>query len=495
MLALLAIATGVSGTDLASATYRVALFRRFGFTLWDFGWYAGHWTLDYSVLFPAVGAGLGIAATEVLCAAVSAWAFDCLVVPRYGRAGRLGSLAFAAGTLVQVAVGRAPFLLGQALGLVALVALQRRGRWWGALAATLAAACTLASPLPGLFLALATFAWLVGELPAWRWSLAAAAFAAAAPIAVLELLFPGQGRMPFAVLDFFGTLVPLVAVALLLDRRERVLRLGVALYGAVTIASYLIPTALGVNVTRLATSAGLGFVICLPARSLRARGLLAVALVVLLLGQWMPARGPLLGWRNPATSAAYFRPLLAYLLPRDHPLARVEVVPLSTHWESDYVALRLPLARGWERQLDTADNPIFYRPRLLSASSYRAWLEHNGVRYVALADAPLDYAGVGEARLVRHGVGGLRLVWTSTHWRVYELAAAGGIVAGPGVLVSERGATLVLDAARRGKLLVRVRYTPDWRVQSGRASLHESAGGWLALRTRRAGRIVLRIGL
>jgi hypothetical protein len=35
-----------------------------------------------------------------------------------------------------------------------------------------------------------------------------------------------------------------------------------------TIASYLIPTALGVNVTRLATSAGLGFVICLPARSL-----------------------------------------------------------------------------------------------------------------------------------------------------------------------------------------------------------------------------------
>jgi hypothetical protein len=447
------------------------------------------------VLFPAVGAGLGITATEVVSAAVSAWAFDCLVVPRYGRAARLGSLAFAVGTVVQVAIGRAPFLLGQALGLAALVALQRRGRSWGALAATLALACTLASPLAGLFVALVAFAWLVAELPAWRWSLAATAVAAAGPIAVLELLFPGQGRMPFAVLDLFGTLVPLAAIALLLDRRDRVLRLGVVLYGALTIASYLIPTALGVNVTRLATSVGLGFVICLPTRSRRARLLLVAALVVLFLGQWMPARGPLLGWRNPATTAAYFRPLLGYLVSHDHPLARVEVVPLSTHWESDYVALRLPLARGWERQLDTADNPIFYRPRPLTASSYRAWLERNGVRYVALADAPLDYSGVAEARLVRHGVGGLRLVWTSSDWRVYELTGAGGIVSGPGVLVSERGATLVVDATRRGKLLVRVRYTPDWHVQSGRASLRESAGGWLALSARRAGRIILEVGL
>ncbi|HEX2703890.1 MAG TPA: hypothetical protein VHM72_10730 [Solirubrobacteraceae bacterium] len=487
--------TGASGTDLASATYRVDLFRRFGFTLWDFGWYAGHWTLGYSVLFPAVGAGLGIAATAVACAAASAWAFDCLVVPRYGRAGRFGSLTFAAGTVVQVAIGRGPFLLGQALGLAAVVALQRRGYRSGVLAVTLAVACSLASPLPGLFLALATFAWLVGELPAWRWSLAATVVGAAVPIGALELLFPGQGRMPFAVLDLFGTLVPLAVIALLLDRRERILRLGVALYGALTVASYLIPTALGVNVTRLATSVGLGFIICLPARSVRSRLLFGAAFVVLFLGQWMPARGPLLGWRNPATTAAYFRPLLDYLVPREHPLARVEVVPLSTHWESDFVALRLPLARGWERQLDTADNPIFYQPGRLTAKSYRAWLEHNGVRYVALADAPLDYAGIAEARLVRHGVAGLRLVWASAHWHVYELAGGGGIVSGPGVLVSERSARVVLDAARRGRLLVRVRYTPDWRVESGRASLRESAGGWLTVSARRSGRIVLQISL
>jgi hypothetical protein len=495
VLAALVLVTGASGTDVASAAYRIDLFRRFGFTLWDFGWYGGHWTLDYSVLFPPVGAALGIAATDLLCVALAAWAFDCLVVPRYGRAGRLGSLVFAVGTVVQVAIGRVPFLLGGALGLAALVALRRGGRSWGALAVLLALGCTLASPLAGLFLALAAFAWLVGQLPAWRWSLTATCVAAVAPIAALELLFPGQGRMPFAVLDLFGTIVPLAAIALLLEPRERVLRIGVALYAVLVVASYFIPTALGVNATRLATSAGLGLVICLPARSLRSRFLLGGTLVVLALGQWMPARGPLLGWSNPATSAAYFRPLLGYLVPHDHPLARVEVVPLSTHWESDYVALALPLARGWERQLDTADNPIFYTPGRLNADTYRAWLEHNGVRYVALADAPLDYAGVAEARLVRSGVPGLRLVWTGEHWRVYELAGAAGIVSGPGALLRERGSTVVLDAGGRGRLLVRIRYTPDWRVAAGLASLRESPGGWLAVTARRPGRIVLQISL
>lgn len=291
---------------MASATYRVELFRRFGFTVWDFGWYGGHWTLGYSVLFPAVGATFGLAATDVVCAAAAAWGFDRLVRPRYGRAGRVGSTVFAVGTVVQVAIGRDPFLLGLALGLGALVALQRPGRLRAAVAVLLGLACTLASPLPGLFLALATFAWLLGDLPRWRWSLAAVALVATAPIAVLEVLFPGQGRMPFALLDLFGTLVPLAALALVLEARERVLRIAVALYGLLTIGSYVIPSALGVNATRLATTVGLGLVLCLPTRTGRVRVVLGGAAVVLALGQWVPARGPLLAGTTqpsrPATS-------------------------------------------------------------------------------------------------------------------------------------------------------------------------------------------------
>ena len=90
----------------------------------------------------------------------------------------------------------------------------------------------------------------------------------------------------------------------------------------------------------------------------------------------------------------------------DGPLGRVEVVPTALHWEAVYVALRFPLARGWERQLDTANNPIFYDPGRLTPRSYRAWLLDNGVRFVALSDARLDYAAYGEAYLVRRGVPG-----------------------------------------------------------------------------------------
>src|SRR5271157_193342 len=98
VLALVAVLTGAQGVDLAAATYRVELFARSGLTLWDSGWYGGHWTFDYSVLFAPVGWLTGIPLMEIGCVAVSAWAFDRLAVARFGRAGRAGAVVFAVGT-------------------------------------------------------------------------------------------------------------------------------------------------------------------------------------------------------------------------------------------------------------------------------------------------------------------------------------------------------------------------------------------------------------
>jgi hypothetical protein len=497
--------TGASGGDIAAAVYRVDLFRRYGLALWDSGWYAGHWTLDYSVLFPPIGATLGIWLTDVACAALAAWAFDRLVAPCFGRVGHVAAAVFAAGTLVQVAVGRVPFLLGQALALAALLAATRR--IWP-LALALAVAASLSSPLAGAFLAIAALAWLLADLPRWNVRAGALVLAATLPVVLLQLLFPGQGTMPFSTLDFFGTILPVGVLLLLLDPSHRELRVGVALYGVTVLGCYIVPSAVGVNITRLSTSAGLSLILCaLPAITVRgrrtmaaprrvwaARALFAAAAVSLTLTEWVPAGGALLGSSNPASSKAYFSPLLSYLIPHDRPLGRVEVVPTATHWEAVYVALRLPLARGWERQLDTADNPIFYEPGRLNATSYHAWLERNGVRFVALANAPLDYIAGPEAGLVRTGVEGLKLVWRNANWHLYEVVGAAGIVSGAGgELVSEQGSSLVLDARQRGSLLVRMHYNGDWSVRSGHASLSESAGGWLRVSVRRAGRIVLAI--
>ena len=49
--------------------------------------------------------------------------------------------------------------------------------------------------------------------------------------------------------------------------------------------------------------------------------------------------------------------------------ARIEESPLrvvvepASHWSSAYLSARVPLARGWERQVDAAVNPQFYRPQ------------------------------------------------------------------------------------------------------------------------------------
>ncbi len=491
-LALLAVLTGAQGVDLAAATYRVELFARSGLTLWDSQWYGGHWTFDYSVLFAPIGWLAGIPVMEIVCVAVAAWAFDRLAVGRFGRAGRAGAIAFAVGTVVQVAIGQEPYLLGETIALVALLA-ARGGRWPFAL--PLAVAASLASPLAGGFLAMAAIAWMIGCWPERRWGAGALAAAAAIPVLVLELLFPGLGTMPFAPLNFVGMLVALLPIGIVVARRDRALAVGVALYAVALVFAFAVPSAIGNNITRLGVAFGVALVTTLAWERRRGRALLVAAAVPLALAQWVPARQALLGEGNPSMEAAYFRPLLGYLGTADRPLARVEVVPTALHWEAAYVAPSFPLARGWERQLDTANNAIFYDAGRLTPASYRSWLFANGVRFVALPDVALDYAALAEARLLRAGVPGVHVVWRDAHWRVYAVSGAPGIVSGPARLLSSNGAELRLLVTRPGPVIVRERYVNAWRVTSGRAVLSPARGGWLKVRATAPGRVELRIDL
>jgi hypothetical protein len=491
-LALLAILTGAQGVDLAAATYRVELFARSGLTLWDSQWYGGHWTFDYSVLFAPIGWLAGIPLMEIVCVAVAAWAFDRLAVARFGRAGRAGAIAFAVGTVVQVVIGQEPYLLGETIALVAL--LVARGPRWP-LALPLAVAASLASPLAGGFLAMAALAWMIGCWPERRWSAGALAAAAAIPVLALEVLFPGLGMMPFAPLNFVGMLVALVPIGIIAARRDRAITVGVALYAVALIATFVVPSAIGNNITRLGVCFGVALVTSLAWERRRGRAVLIAAAIPLALAQWVPARQALLGEGNPSMEAAYFRPLLRYLDTADRPLARVEVVPTALHWEAAYVAPAFPLARGWERQLDTANNAIFYSTGRLTAASYRSWLFANGVRFVALPDVPLDYAAQAEARLVSAGVPGVQLVWHSAHWRVYSVAGAPGIVSGPARLLSSDGASMRLLVSRPGAVIVRERYVAAWRVASGHAVLSQARGGWLRVVAKAPGQLELRIDL
>jgi hypothetical protein len=486
---------GWQGVDTAAQVYRVDAFRHSGFSLWDFSWYGGHWTLDYSVLYPPVAATLGILAVTVGSAAVAALAFDRLTRPYLGAGGRAASYLFAAGTLVAASIGQLTFLAGAAVGLAALWAGTRR-RWAAAL--VLALACTLTSPLTGAFLALAAAAWATdlvrsGEKGRAGW-VAGMIAVTALPIVVSGILFPGDGAMPYPVVDWLWEMAVAAGLALLAVGRHRVLVTGTGLYMAAATAALLIPSPLGGNIGRLED------IVALPLAAglawTRAPLLLPLASLPLALSQWSPAWGALTEASGQASTHPAFYTALDRVLVGDAaggPAGRVEVVPTAWHWEAAFVAPVMPLARGWERQLDEADNPIFYGSGQLSPEAYRAWLLDNGVRFVALPAAPLDMAGRAEGALVASGqVPGLHLAWRSAGWRLFAVAGSPGIVSGPARLVSAAHGRVVLDAGGPGRVTVRIRWSPRWYVSQGAGCVRRQQD-WISLSVARAGPVSLEV--
>ena len=85
------------------------------------------------------------------------------------------------------------------------------------------------------------------------------------------------------------------------------------------------------------------------------------------------------GINSPSASQSYYTPLLTQLSERMNTDARlgqrVEVVEPQTKGAARYVGETMPLARGWERQADITDNPIFYAKGALDATSYRSELD------------------------------------------------------------------------------------------------------------------------
>ena len=75
--------------------------------------------------------------------------------------------------------------------------------------------------MAGAFLVLALVTWLVAAWPRRRIALAAMVAGAAAPLAVVGVLFPGQGYMPFPAIDVIWLVIVFAAVWLSIPRGER----------------------------------------------------------------------------------------------------------------------------------------------------------------------------------------------------------------------------------------------------------------------------------
>src|SRR4051812_32235867 len=180
--------------DLAAQVFRTELFQHAGLAIWNGSWYGGHYTLTYSLLFPPLAALLGPQLVGMLAVVASSYFFDRLVRDRWGVEARWATLWFAAGVVTLLADGQLTFALGVAFGLATLRCLQLERRGPALLAA---AACPLASPVAGAFLA---GVLVVGAVEPGRrprpLPLVAAALALFITVAP-NVAFPEAGHFPF----------------------------------------------------------------------------------------------------------------------------------------------------------------------------------------------------------------------------------------------------------------------------------------------------------
>ena len=476
--------------DLAAHEYRAAIAAKHPFAIWEQGWYAGHPLPGYSVLMPPLAALFSPQVVGLAGAVLASWAFARLARDHWEEpAASLSALWFAVGVVSTLLGGQLAFAAGLGPGLTALLAAERRR---GGLAAGLAAATTLTSPVAAAFLLLAAAAWWLARRARYAVWVAGGALV---PGLLIMLAFPEAGIQPFTGSTFAWCLAIAVALIVTLPPRERELRVGAALYAAVLIAGIGIDNALGGNLVRLA--AVFAGPVAIGALWNRRMVALAVIALPLLYWQWLaPVRSVERGAGDDSSELEYYRPLIGELdrlSAREGP-SRIEVPFTANHWETRFLPPSHPLARGWERQVDTTLNPIFYDGTAFSGARYRRWLDSLSVAYVALPDIRLDPAGAHEGHLVREGrVPGLRLIWRGPHWRLYRVVGARPLAAAPLRVTSMGLDTVGLATPRPATAVVRVRFTPYWALTSGSGCVGRAPGGWTRVRLSHAGRATLGI--
>ncbi len=473
--------------DHAAQIFRSGLFAEEGFSAWNNSWFGGHHLPGYGFLLPALGSVLGPRIVGVIATIAAALLFSAIAYRRFGDRARLGVLWFATATAISLFTGRLTFALGVALALGAVYAAQRGRR---VTALVLAALTPLASPVAALFLACGVIAYAAAER---KRSVLDLAVVSVGMTAIMSMAFPEGGTEPFVFSSFEPAILVTLAVFIALPSEERLLRYGVAAYGTALTAAFLIQSPMGGNATRM------GALLLGPALAFglwrRQRFVLILLVPVLVYWQWSPVVRDLEEVRaQPSVDADYYAPLRDFLRGTPHRESyRVEVLPAAHHWESAHVPRGIYIARGWERQLDRKLNPVFYDGTPLTGPEYRSWLDDLGVGYVAVPDAPLDYAARAEKRLIRRGPPRyLERVFRSENWTVYRVRDPAPLAIG-GRMVKLTPEGFVVDADAPGTVLVRVHWTPYWSIERGSGCVEQAPADYTMLEVTTPGRF--RVGV
>lgn len=459
-----------SGGDIAAQDAWAEFVGRHPDSAYNLAWYGGMHPVSYSVVSPYVMSILGVRTTMMVAGTVSA-ALTALILVRVRAVRNPVACSFAGvfAFLCNALSGRVTFGLGMmfALGAVAAVFCwprRRQHKRWAkaAVAAPLAGLATAASPVAGLFLGVVAAALFLNKRRPGAYALGLA------PVVVVALsawLFPFSGTQP---MSFWSTSLPFlfgVLVFVLVPDDWRTVRTGAAVYALGTLLTWAIESQIGSNVSRLPMLfAGVVLLAALPYTVPHSRRWYALVLAFLSLNLWIGFKGvddmvrtaPTASWNRELA------PLINRLQQVHAERGRVEVVPASSHREASALAPYVNLARGWNRQADMKRNPLFYdEDQILTADSYRAWLDRWAVHYVVLPTGSPDSSGAArEAELVSKGQPYLKRIWSDANWQLFAVKDPVPLAAPPAT-VNEAGAgELTIQVKSEGRVLIRVPYSP-----------------------------------
>lgn len=485
-LGLIYLVVAPESADHAAQTFRTELFELSGPTVWNNYWFGGHYLPSYSLLAPPLGAWVGFRFMGTVAVIGTVALFGLIVRKEWGDKAQAGAIWFALAASISLFSGRLTFALGVFLAMAAVYCAQRGSvnRVWRIASLVLAASVGLASPVAALFLAACGVSHGIARRPDRRGlEIAAITFAVAAAVA---LLFPGGGDEPYVFTSFLPAITVTLAVLVITPKEEKLLRTGLAVYALALCASFVLSTPMGGNVNRMGVLLIGPLFLC---ANWNRRSVMMLALVPLIV--WWQL-GPVvrdleLVHDEPAVAAEFYDELDRALAPRlrAEP-ARVEVLPLASHWEAARVAPEFPLARGWERQTDRRYNPLFY-DEALDATRYYRWLKKLAVGYVAVPNADLDYAGQTEAALIARSPAYLEEIPAGPNFRVYKVLDATPMVDRPARLTDLSTDGFTVASPKAGTFTVRIRSTPYWRVVGGRGCVSSTESGWTQVFLRNPG--------
>jgi hypothetical protein len=471
------------GTDLSAAMTRAGWARDDPGSAYIFSWYGGIHPASYSLLAPYLFAVIGTRLAMAAAAVVAAGLLTVLLVRHGAPRPYLAALWVAVALWTELSAGRAAFTLALVPAAGCVVVAGGSLRDWARLpaAAGLATVTGLISPVAVLFLGIVAAVFLCTGR--WREGLVVG-MGAGVPLGIMAGFADG-GVQPLGVQSWLPPLLAAVGVVALLPGRWRMVRIGALVYGLGVIACLAWPGPVGSNVGRLGEL--LTGPLLAGMASGRPRWLLAAGLAA---AAWWQVAQPAvdIAHGNAPAYAPQTAALVRELRGIHADTARVEAVPQYGHWESQELAPVVPLARGWERQVDVERNPLFYGGTL-TPEAYHGWLRYNAVRYVAISAGSPDFAAVAEAAIVREGQPWLVPVWHDAFWRLYQVAATLPLASPPGTVIASTPAGITLRVSRAGTTIVRVRWSA-WLRSTGSA-VPARHGAWTSLTAREPGTYTL----